>query len=208
MEQSKQDLIAIELEKIDVAQKNIWALVLPEEAAALPVDGRRISWGGKVSRQFKAGVLWIEEKINLNADHLMDCMAFETDGTFNPAIKNYAGSSGTGLIQFMRATAIGLGTSVEALAKMDAVTQLSYVYKYFRQFRSDFSGLTLEDIYMHILYPKAVGKPNSWAMPWKYGSLAYKQNSGLDADKDRVITKAEASAGVRRMAVLGRNNMG
>jgi hypothetical protein len=169
---------------------------------------REILWGARVSKEFKAGVLWIEDKLGLNADNLMSCIAFETGQTFSPSIKNLAGSSGTGLIQFMRATAIGLGTTVEALAKMTAVRQLGFVYHYFRQFGGDFSNWTLEDTYMAILYPKAIGKSPDWEMPWKYGSLAYKQNSGLDANKDQKITKAEASAGVRRMAALGVHHKG
>jgi hypothetical protein len=174
-------------------------LMEAEEVAAQ----RPILFGARVSAQFRAGVLWIEEKIGLNADHLMACMAFETGQTFSPKIRNLAGSSGTGLIQFMAATAKGLGTTTAALAKLSDVQQLSYVYRYFRQFGSDFSDWTLEDTYMAILFPKAIGKPLDWQMPWQYGSLAYKQNSGLDLDKDRVITKAEASAGVRRMAKIG-----
>jgi hypothetical protein len=37
----------------------------------------------------------------------MKVMSFETGWTFNPAIKNGVGSWATGLIQFMRDTAIG-----------------------------------------------------------------------------------------------------
>jgi hypothetical protein len=169
---------------------------------------RKILWGARVSAGFKAGVLWIEQQINLNADNLMCCMAFETGQTFDPAKKNMAGSSGTGLIQFMRATAITLGTTVEELAKMTPERQLGFVYKYFKQFRSSFAGWSLEDTYMAILFPKAIGKPNDWPMPWKYGQLAYKQNSGLDLNKDHIITKAEAATGVRRMAEIGKQHMG
>lgn len=190
-----------ELNKIETAAANIRSLLRSDAPAT--VAGRRLIWGEKVSAQFKAGVLWIEQQIGLDADMLMAVMAFETDASFDPSIRNYAGSSGTGLIQFMSFTAKGLGTTTAELAKMSAVRQLSYVYKYFRQFGSDFRGRTLEDIYMYVLFPKAVGKSMDWPMPWKYGSIAYKQNSGLDLNKDKVITKAEASAGVRRMAKLG-----
>lgn len=176
--------------------------------AGAPVAMRKILWGARVTTSFKAGVLWIEEKIKLNADNLMCCMAFETGQTFDPAKKNMAGSSGTGLIQFMRATAISLGTTVEELAKMTPERQLGFVYKYFKAFGSDFSKWTLEDTYMAILFPKAIGKPLEWEMPWKYGQLAYKQNSGLDLNKDHKITKREASAGVRKMAELGKVYIG
>jgi hypothetical protein len=169
---------------------------------------RQLSWGAKVDDKFKAGVLWIEQQLGLNADLLMNCMAFETGQTFNPAERNRAGSSGTGLIQFMRSTALGLGTTVEDLAKMTAVQQLSYVYKYFRKFGADLSSWEQADVYMAILYPAAIGKSLDWQMPWKPGSLAYKQNKGLDLNKDQRITKAEAAAGVFRMAKLGLQHKG
>ena len=182
-------------------------------------DGERlIAWGAKVSPEFKAGVLWIEDELQLNADNLMACMAFETGGTFSPKIKNAAGSSGLGLIQFMSFThkamvqrypnLAKIAPTHADLAKLSAHQQLSFVYYYFRQFGADFSDYTLEDTYMTILFPKAVGKPNDWPMPWEYGELAYKQNKGLDANRDRVITKAEAAAGVRRMLDLGNQQKG
>lgn len=180
----------------------------PDKKPITVVAQRQLIWGAKVSSEFKAGVIWIEEQIGLNADNLMACMAFETGATFNPAEKNKAGSSGTGLIQFMSFTAKNLGTTTKELAAMSAVSQLSYVYKYFRGFGKDFSSWTLEDTYMAILYPKAIGKKPSWPMPWQYGKIAYRQNSGLDLNKDRVITKAEASSGVRRMAELGQQFKG
>lgn len=173
-----------------------------------PVVLRPLLWGARVTTTFKAGVLWIEEQIGLSADNLMCCMAFETGQSFSPAQKNLAGSSGTGLIQFMRPTAIGLGTTVEDLAKMTAERQLGFVYRYFKQFGDDFSKWSLEDTYMAILYPAAIGKPNEWAMPWKFGQIAYRQNAGLDLNKDQKITKAEAAAGVRRMAEVGKQYRG
>ncbi len=169
---------------------------------------RKILWGSRVSPEFKAGVLWIEQQIGLNADFLMCCMAFETGQTFDPAKKNAAGSSGTGLIQFMAYTAKNLGTTVEALARMSAVQQLGYVYKYFHGFGSDFAHWTLEDVYMAILYPAAIGKPLNWHMPWPKGKITYKQNRGLDRNRDGIITKSEAASGVQRMAEEGKKYLG
>lgn len=164
---------------------------------------REIAWGKKFSHDEKAAVFWIEEQIKLDPNKLMACIAFETGATFDPSIKNAAGSSGTGLIQFMRPTAISLGTTVEELAKMSRQRQLGFVYKYFLQFGKDLSDWSLEDVYMAILYPAAIGKPLEWSFPWPKGSLAFKQNAGLDKNKDGVVTKLEASAGVRRMYEVG-----
>ena len=166
-------------------------------------DDIRMCWGKKLTHDEKQGVLWIEQQLQLDADKLMACMAFETGCTFDPSIKNAAGSSGTGLIQFMRPTAIQLGTTVEELAKMSRLKQLGYVYKYFKQYGTDLSAWSLEDVYMAILYPKAIGKPLEWNFPWPRDTLAYKQNRGLDKDKDGDISKFEASSGVRRMYELG-----
>jgi len=68
----------------------------------------------------------------INPDHLLNVMAVETSGTFDPSIKN-PNSSASGLIQFMRDTAKALGTTTEALRKMSATQQLDYVFKYFDQ---------------------------------------------------------------------------
>ena len=98
--------------------------------------------------------------------------------------------------------------SHEALAGLSAVQQLSFVYYYFQAFGKDLGKWSLEDTYMAILYPAAIGKPSNWKMPWAAGSLAYKQNAGLDLNKDSVITKAEAAAGVVKRQALGEQNRG
>ena len=121
-------------------------------------------------------------------------MAFETGGSFDPAQKNYAGSGATGLIQFMPRTAQGLGTSTAELAKMTAVEQLDYVKAYFQPYSGKLN--TLEDLYMAILWPRGIGKDNSYVL-WSRGSKAYELNSGLDANNDGSVTKGEAAGKVR-----------
>lgn len=132
---------------------------------------------------------WSQEQLG----YLIQCMAFETGGTFSPSIRNLAGSGATGLIQFMPRTAIGLGTTTDALAKMTAVEQVEYVGLYFLPYHK--RTKTLSDMYMAILMPKYIGYPED-AVLFTEGSVAYRQNSGLDADRDGKITKAEA---VRRV---------
>lgn len=133
----------------------------------------------------------------------MACIAFESGETFRPDIKNMAGSGATGLIQFMPATARGLGTTVEALAKMTAVEQLDYVRLYFKPYQGRVK--TLSDVYMAILWPAGIGKPEGWIL-WELAErpTTYRQNSGLDANKDGAITKAEAAAKVRAKLDKGR----
>lgn len=207
------------IQELKAIRERLDSLLLRAENKLPELDtGRVICWGKKVSPAFKASVLWIEAELKLNADFLMPCMAFETGGSFSPTIKNAAGSSGLGLIQFMSFTYTNMVKQFPqlkakvpnhaALANLTAVEQLGWVYFYFKMFRDDFSDYTLEDVYMTILYPKAVGKALDWAMPWEFGKIEYKQNAGLDANKDRKITKEEASAGVRRMYNLGMQQKG
>ncbi len=211
------DKIIEQLDAIEAAVAGIRSLLTVAEDTEI-LDGRTVSWGKKFSPKFKASLFWIEDQLHLDADKLANCIAFETGATFDPAIKNLAGSSGTGLIQFMEATVKQMikrypvlaqqATNTKELAKLTAEQQLGWVYYYFRGFGSDFSAWTQEDVYMAILYPAAIGKDPEWVMPWKYGQLAYKQNAGLDLNKDRKITKKEAAAGVLRMAALGEQQRG
>lgn len=158
-------------------------------------DGQAaVAWGARVSPAFKVKVIDIASRLGVSPDYLMACMAFETGETFDPAIKNAAGSGATGLIQFMPTTARALGTTVEALAGMTALAQLDYVEKYFIPYRGRLK--TLEDVYMAILYPAAIGKPVSHAL-FTSGSIAYEQNKGLDENRDGKITLAEISGKVR-----------
>jgi uncharacterized protein (DUF2345 family) len=126
---------------------------------------------------------------------LLACMAFETGRTFNPGIQNSIGA--TGLIQFIRPTAIGLGTTTDQLRTMTRVEQMDWVLKYFKAGPiRKLSNVTLEDLYMAILWPAAVGKSNDYVL-FSSPSKAYEQNKGLDLNKDGNITKAEAAAKVR-----------
>lgn len=158
------------------------------EVAALPIEGeRKIAWGAKVSATFKERVLWIEEALSLPADALMACMAWESGESFSPSKKNLAGSGATGLIQFMPSTAIALGTTTTALAKLSAEDQLNFVYKYFLPFKGRLNNLG--DVYMAILWPKGVGQSDSYVLFDR--GVAYRQNAGLDKDKDGKVTRGE-----------------
>jgi uncharacterized protein (DUF2345 family) len=135
----------------------------------------------------------------LNCSHidLLCCMAFETGRTFNPALRNSIGA--TGLIQFIRPTAIALGTTTDQLATLTRVEQMDWVLKYFKRGpigRLKLTRVTLEDLYMAILWPAAVGKPDDYVL-FSKPSLAYQQNNGLDKNSDGNITKAEAAQKVR-----------
>ena len=158
----------------------------------------KLAWGKKVGLAFRDKVFAICDGFKWNrethASWLMSCMAFESGETFSPSIRNAAGSGATGLIQFMPSTAQGLGTTTAELAEMTALDQLDYVQKYFRPYASRIG--TLSDMYMAILMPKFVGQPEDSVM-FLDPKISYRQNAGLDANRDGKITKVEVASKVR-----------
>ena len=137
----------------------------------------------------------IEQRLRTAPGSLLAVMRFETGGTFDPTIRNQAGSGATGLIQFMPQTARGLGTTTDALARMSPERQLDYVERYFQPYKGKLGSL--QDTYMAVLYPKAIGKPE-WHPLFSEGTTAYRQNAGLDRDKKGVVTVGDAVARVQQ----------
>lgn len=152
----------------------------------------QLAWGSVVSKDFADKVIalfggWYDDA----PSDAMSCMAFESAETFSPTIRNAAGSGAVGLIQFMPSTAQGLGTTADHLAQLSAVEQLDYVVQYFKPYAPRIKSLS--DMYMAILLPKYIGQPDSSKL-FANGTIAYRQNSGLDSNSDGIITKAEASS--------------
>ncbi len=172
---------------------------LPTPGIPAPVSGG-LAFGAKVSAEFRNRVRQISSDIGIDPNFLMAAMAFETGETFSPSIRNKT-SGATGLIQFMPKTATSLGTTTDALAAMTAEQQLDYVARYFSPFRGKLRSL--EDVYMAILWPKAVGLSNETVL-FAAPSMAYEQNKGLDRNGDGKVTKAEAAAPVAAKLVRGR----
>lgn len=161
-----------------------------------------LAWGAKVSPEFRAKVILIANRLGCNPSDLMACMAWESGRSFDPGKKNMAGSGATGLIQFMPDTATGLGTSTAELSRMTAVQQLDWVEKYFQPYRGKLHDLS--DLYMAILWPKAVGQPLEYVL-WDQASrpTTFRQNAGLDSNHDGSITKAECAAKLFAMKAEG-----
>lgn len=171
----------------------------------VPSGRRPIAWGAKVSQTFRDRVWWIADTLELNPDDLMACMAWESAETFRSDIRNAAGSGAVGLIQFMPSTAVGLGTSTAKLAAMTPEDQLNYVYKYFRPYAGRLNNLG--DIYMAILWPAGVGKSDDYVL-WNKATkpTTFRQNAGLDLDKDGTITRKECLAKIEEKLVKGRQS--
>lgn len=172
--------------------------------ASKAAQSEPLCWGARVTPSFRDGVRRMGARLGINPDYLMACMAFETGRTFDPAIRNAAGSGAVGLIQFMPSTAAALGTSPEALAEMTAPQQLIFVERYFEPHKGRLR--TLSDVYMAILWPGAIGKPEGFVIfdqADKAHPKRYLQNAGLDFDRDGKITKAEAATGPARQLEAG-----
>lgn len=165
-----------------------------------------VIWSNKVSDAFIKKVVRICNQLGINPNFVMACIAFETGETFSASIRNRL-SGATGLIQFMPQTAAALGTSTEELAAMTPVKQLDFVYKYFLPWKGKLR--TLEDVYMAILWPRAVGRPSNYVLFNRNGNFpkAYIQNAGLDINKDGKITKAEAAMKVTDKFKRGLNQI-
>lgn len=161
-----------------------------------------LAWGARVSPAFRLRVRAICSELQINPDWLMACMAFESGESFSPNVRNGAGSGAVGLIQFMPATAQALGTTIETLAEMSAEQQLEYVRDYFLPHKGKLR--TLSDVYMAILWPKAIGQPEEYVL-WNAATrpTTYRQNAGLDTNLDGTITKEEAASKVVKKLTKG-----
>lgn len=163
---------------------------------------RPLAWGAKVPPEFREKVRAISGRLGCSPDDLMSCIAWESGRTFSASERNRAGSGAVGLIQFMPATAAGLGTSTVALTSMTAIRQLDWVEKYFQPYRGRLG--TLADLYMAILWPAGVGRPLEYVL-WDKRSrpTTFRQNAGLDINRDGAITKAECAAKLYAMKAEG-----
>jgi hypothetical protein len=163
-----------------------------------------LAWGARVSDPFRVKVRDIGHQFGLDPSDLMACIAFESGGTFSPSIRNGAGSGAVGLIQFMPQTAAALGTSTDSLAKMSAEAQLEFVRAYFKPNKGRLANLG--DIYMAILWPGGIGKPDSYVLFDRADPdhpARYVQNVGLDFNRDGEVTRAEACARILAQRTLG-----
>lgn len=179
------------------------------------------------AQAFRDRVFWMAGPSGLamregGADDLMDCMAWENNETFSSDIRNMAGSGATGLIQFMPSTALAFfytadqikrmteaqkkangRAACDRLATMTPEDQLNYVFRYFKPWKGRLNNLG--DVYMAILWPGGVGQPDSYVL-WNKDTrpTTYRQNAGLDANKDGRITRAECLGKITEKAIKGR----
>lgn len=117
-------------------------------------------------------------RLGIDANALAAVISFETGGSFSPKAKN-PNSSGSGLIQFMEATAKGMGTTTAALRAMPFGEQMKYVERYLAE-RGIGPGADIADIYAAVT-----------GSGYRRGTQAYELNKVWDADGNGVIDKGE-----------------
>lgn len=155
-------------------------------------DALKKKWQRKkpnLTQGFYNKVVQVAKRINCSPDDLMALMNSESG--IDPSKANAAGSGATGLIQFMPSTAEGLGTTTQALAKMSAEEQMVYVEKCIMNSKRA-AGLGNSKIgpgtlYALIFLPARANRDKLTSSGEKY----YRQNKGLDIDKDGIISKAD-----------------
>ncbi|MBT5022184.1 hypothetical protein HON01_05145, partial [Candidatus Woesearchaeota archaeon] len=182
-----------------VAEKNKKNTLKVRKKSAKNINYTQIDYSNKKLKQkikqkkFEPGFLGALEnmcgELDMHCMGLLSVMDFETGGTFRSDIKNkYSGA--VGLIQFVGKTARHLGTTKKDLAQMSQVEQLTYVKKYFNQFKKRADYSQPEDIGLAIFYPRALGKGADYVIA-KKGSRTYRQNAKLDKNDDGRIASAE-----------------
>ncbi|MEJ5115676.1 hypothetical protein [Erwinia billingiae] len=168
-------------------------------------------FGIKISEAFRAKLLEVSESLGIDPNYIMACIALETDKKFRTDTKN-PGSSATGLIQFMKATAKELGTTTKKLSEMDHVEQMEYVKKYFemqaRNFGMPTNKWTLEDVYYSIFSPKTIKLGLNDIVYKKSNGNTYNRNLFHDKNKDGIITKSEIAENIRIFYKLGMHEEG
>lgn len=130
----------------------------------------------------------LSRKLLIEPDWLMAVM-YKESGLNHRAVNSNGGA--TGLIQFMPATAKGLGTTTAALRNMSNVEQLDYVYKYYKPYISKLNSYP--DLYLATFFPAALSKSDDWVIQSSGLSAATIANANkiIDLNKDGKITVGE-----------------
>ena len=151
--------------------------------------------------EFLKRVNQVSAKIGANPADLLGLMASESG--LNPQARNKSGA--TGLIQFMTATARGVGTSTAARYGMNRVQQMDYVEKFLT--RTAPKNPTPGHLYTSVFLPAFAKKPANYVVAKRGGfrddwgnhpAAWYTHNSGLDLNNDGSITIAELGERIRQ----------
>lgn len=151
-----------------------------------------------------AAVVAMAGRLHTDPDWVVDVMGFETGPStpFEPFARNPQ-SGFTGLIQFGPTAAAAQGTTLDELEAMSFIEQLPYVERYFRPFVGRLNSL--EDTYLAVFWPAAMGKDDDYVVASqtssdKYNALAYAQNSSFDRQGRGFFTRGDIVQSIRAYA--------
>lgn len=135
---------------------------------------------------FEIKVREVSQELDIAPSWLMAVMHSESQ--FDGSVENQAGSGATGLIQILPQTAEVLDISLPHLRNLNPIEQMEYAQKFLNMVKQErnveFDSLT--DLYLAILYPKAVGQRQFTL--YQHPEAAYTRNKGLDINKDGKVT--------------------
>lgn len=138
-------------------------------------------------------------KLGMDPDWLFTVISFETGGSFSPTVRNAAGSGAFGLIQFMPSTArnlLGTATNDEAVRKGMAMSFNEQLEKMVIPYLRGPKYKSVEDVYLKIFYPVAMGKPDDYVIGSAPGAV-YTQNRGFDREGKGYITRRDVTRKIR-----------
>ncbi len=187
-----------------------WKLLLevePQEApryfaADLRIPPESLRFIGSDSL-FRAELVDMGHRLNLNPSWILAVMYHESK--LNPRAINYRGSGATGLIQFMGPALqdlnrrLGTRYYLSHVREMSALGQLVLVEAYFAMVQERYGPIgTFTDAYLAVLFPKAIGKEADHVL-FSSPSLRYRQNIGLDMDRDGRVRVGDISQRLHAM---------
>lgn len=159
----------------------------------------------------KAALIDVSRSIGVDPDWMGAVFQFES-GFRKDAVNPYSGAFS--FIQFMPSTLGNLGTSKAQVQQMSDVEVIrGPVYHYFAAWSGKLK--TLDDTYLAVFYPAAIGKADDWVVARK-GNAVYDQNAGFDRGNKGYITKGDIVQTIRgvynsaksaeRVGVVGASN--
>lgn len=179
-----------------------WGKNTPAQASAQPVVPQLLFIDLAAIRvpapaPFIGGVYAAADRLGVPADWLMAVIYAESG--FRAEVVNRAGSGARGLIQFMPASAAEVGLDWQLLPSLPAHAQLPYVEAYFAMVADRYGPYqSLTDFYLAVLYPRARGQGPGYELYAK-PSRAYRQNAGLDENRDGRVQVLDVEIRLRRM---------
>jgi hypothetical protein len=163
----------------EIASKYKSVLDKPNDSRAEKIDTKTIQ-----DPNFNSKLAKVAKELGIETDTLHRIIKFETAGSFSPTSQDPGGVS-IGLIGFTENTARALGTSKAELAKMTAVEQLDYVYKFYKMNRLR-PGSDVGTMYMLTFMPAFAYSPGNTILGQQNGDtliLPSGRPSGLSMHK-------------------------